>query len=135
MPRFSPLVSLERSLTKLIAERQTHIDALARIDALFGKFEIATIAPAPVAVAAPAKPAKVVKLGRPRKRQQFAQTAEEFVLSLLAGKSLVTSEINHAWILSGRRGNADNTLYILTKRNVLKRVPAKDGPGSSYSVA
>jgi len=131
MPRFSPFVSLQKSLTKLIAERQTHVAALARIDELFGKFGIAAVpatAPAPVATA----PAAVAKSGT-RKRRKV--TAEEFVLSLLNGKSLITGEINRAWIAAGRKGNADNTLYILTKKKAVKRVPVKDGLGSTYSIA
>jgi len=129
MPRFSPFVSLERSLTKLVAERQTHVDALARIDALFSKFGIGVAAPAPVAVAAVAARAKATKAGR----RKF--TGEEFVLSLLNGKSLVTAEINKAWIAAGRTGNADNTLYILNKKNAVKRVRVPKGLGSVYSVA
>lgn len=88
--------------------------------------------PAPVVAAVAPAPAKTTKL---HKRKHFAQTAEEFVLSLLAGKSLITGDINKAWTAAGRTGRADNTLYILTKKNAVERVPLKDGQGSTYSVA
>jgi len=134
MPRVSPFVSLEKSLTKLTAERQEHVDALARIDALFEKFGICTCAcsdaPAPAVVQAPAPAAR-----KSRKRKHFAQTAEEFVLSLLDGKRLITGDVNRAWVNSGRRGKADNTLSILTKKKAIKRVRLKDGLGSTYTVA
>jgi len=134
MPRFSPFVSLEKSLTKLVAERQTHVDALARINALFDKFCISVAASAPV-VAADAMVPAPVKIAKSRKRKHFPQTAEEFVLSLLAGKSLITSAINKAWIAAGRKGNADTTLFMLNKKKAVKRVPLRVGKGSTYSVA
>jgi len=129
MPRFSPFVSLERSLTKLVAERQTHVDALARIDALFSKFRIGVAAPAPVADVVAAAPAKAANSGRRK------VTGQEFVLSLLTGKSLVTADINKAWIAAGRKGNADTTLFLLNKKKAVKRVPLKVGKGSTYSIA
>jgi len=129
MPRFSPFVSLERSLTKLVAERQTHVDALARIDALFSKFGIGVATQAPVADVAVPAPAKATKSGRHK------VTGQEFVLSLLNGKSLVTADINKAWIAAGRKGNADTTLFLLNKKKAVKRVPLTVGKGSTYSVA
>lgn len=136
MPRFSPFASLEKSLTRLAAERQEHADALARIDALFAKFGICACtccdSAAETYVAAPAPAAKVAKS---RKRKHFGQTAEEFVLSLLDGRNLVTGEVNNAWVSAGRSGKADNTLSILTKKKLLKRTPLKDGRGSTYTVA
>jgi len=134
MPRVSSFTSLEKSLNKLTAERKVHADALARINALFEKFGICTCTceEAPAEAASPTKPAKVTKS---RKRRHFAQTAEEFVLSLLGNKSMVTGDVNDAWVLSGRLGKADNTLSILTKKKLVKRVPLKEGRGSTYTVA
>jgi len=96
---------------------------------LFGKFGISPATSAPVAAAAVSIPAKTTKSGS----RKF--TGQEFVLSLLAGKSLITSEINQAWIAAGRKGNADTTLFLLNKKNAVKRVPLKVGKGSAYSRA
>jgi len=134
MPRFSPFVSLERSLAKLVAERQTHADALARIDALFGKFGVGIAAAAPVAAAVAVAPVPAT-VGKSRKGKRSKVTAEEFMLSLLSGPSMITGDINKAWIAAGRKGRADNTLMILTKKKAVKRVPVKVGKGSTYSVA
>jgi len=134
MPRFSPFVTLEKSLTKLVAERQTHAHALARIDALFGKFGVSVAAPVPVAAAVAVVPASD-NVATSSRRKRSKVTGEEFVLSLLAGKSLITREINEAWIAAGRKGNADTTLWMLAKKKMVTRTPRKDGPGSDYTAA
>ncbi len=68
-------------------------------------------------------------------RSAAGQTAEEFVRELLKTKSATTSsQINIAWKSSGRPGNADNTLSLMTRAGKLRREKLKDGRGSSYSV-
>ena len=135
MPRFSSVVALDKILSKLMKQRQEHVDALAKIDGLFAKFGINPAkaqSAAPKSVAeAPAKPAAK----RRRKRGHFAQTAEQFILEVLKNKSLTGSEINAAWEQAGRKNRADNMLSVMTKKKLIKRVPLKEGRGSNYSVA
>jgi len=74
---------------------------------------------------------------KPRnKRGTFAQTAAEFILSLVKSrKATTTGQINAAWKKARRGGNADNTLYLLVGAKTLKRVKLKGERGSRYSIA
>jgi len=68
-------------------------------------------------------------------RSASGQTAEEFVRDLLKTNSATTSaQINAAWKSSGRPGNADNTLSLMTRTGKLHREKLKDVRGSRYSV-
>lgn len=62
MPRLSPFVALERGHSVLMKEREQHVDALAKIDAVFAKFGIkfgeVKVAPV-ISVATPVAPASV----------------------------------------------------------------------------
>ncbi len=68
-----------------------------------------------------------------RKRKQYAQTAEQFVLGLVKGKGAITSDINKAWQAAGRTGRADNTLNKMLNNSKLKRTPLKGKKGSTYT--
>jgi len=70
-----------------------------------------------------------------RKKKQYAQTAEQFILGLVKDKGAVTSDINKAWQAAGRTGRADNTLNKMLKSSKLKRTPLKGRKGSIYTTA
>lgn len=71
---------------------------------------------------------------RRRARGSYAQTAEQFILSLVKGsKANTTAEINAAWRKIGRPGKADNTITRMVKAGALKRGKLKGERGSSYS--
>ena len=141
MPRQTAADTIAAALADLRAERQAHLDGLAKIDALFAKFGIS---------AAPAerrgrKPGR--KPGRPagataavapkkrRKRGHFAQTAQEFVLGLVKSKSMTTAQVNAAWKEAGRGATANTTLSTLVKAKKIKKNKVKGIKGSSYTAA
>ena len=71
--------------------------------------------------------------GSLRKRGVFTQTAQDMISELLKGRKILnTGEINTIWKKSGRLGNADNTLSMMTKSGRLKRMKVKNGRGSEY---
>ena len=84
--------------------------------------------PAPAPAAKPAHQ-------QTKKRGQFKQTAEEFVLSLLKGRrALTTSQINAAWAKAGRGDRGDKTLGLMVKARKLKRKPLGGKLGSEYRI-
>ena len=70
-----------------------------------------------------------------RKRKKYDQTAEQFVLGLVAGKGAISSDINKTWMAAGRTGRADNTLNKMLKAGKLKRQKIVGTKGSMYTVA
>jgi len=138
-PRRSAVETIAAALNDLRAQRQAHLDALAEIDDLFTKFGINTTA-APHRGREPSRPvagARPVATPKRRKgkRGHFDQTADEFVLGLLKGKSMTTAEVNGAWKEAGRGARADTTLSNLTKAKKLKKSKIKGAMGSAYTVA
>ena len=137
MPKLAPTDTVDKILATLVKQRQEHVDALAKIDAVFTKYGInpdkAKPAPAPAAAAAiVAKP----RAKKAFKRGIFSQTAEEMILGMLAGgKSVTGAQIKEAWKKAGRKGSADNTLSLMVGAKKLKRAPVKNGRGSYYSLA
>jgi len=81
------------------------------------------------------KAAKKAAPPKTRKREKYAQTAEQFVLGLVKDKGAITSDINRAWQAAGRKGRADNTLNKMLKLGKLKREKLKGTKGSIYTVA
>lgn len=141
MPSSSQKASSE--LTKLIdqmlAERQTHVDAIERIDREFAAAGIGAPAPAGRPGRKPGKAttkkAKTGKRGGRRKRGVFAQTGEESVLGFVRAHGKPTAgEVNQHWVGEGRGGKADNALGKLVKEGKLKRVKTKGERGSRYAV-
>lgn len=150
---------LAKLVKELQSERQSHLDAIARIDETFEQFGIS--AQATGGATAPArgrrkkttrrakatsKPA--AKRGRPvgsknskkKKRRggrrRFAQTGEESVAAFVAEHGNPnTREVNEHWRKEGRGGKADNTLGKLIREGRLKRVNAKGERGSRYKTA
>jgi DNA-binding transcriptional regulator YiaG len=73
--------------------------------------------------------------GKNRHRGSYPQTADEFIASLVKSRKATTSaQINAAWSASRRPGKADNTLSRMVKMKRLRRMPIKEGRGSTYSV-
>lgn len=145
---------LTKQLVQLIAdlqaERQQHEDAIADIDAALGHFGIVTEAPARrgrrpgrkkvakrrTAKKKTSKKKAGTKKGRRRRgRGAYSQTADEFVLGLLKGKTLTTKQVNDAWTRARRAGKADNTLSKLSKDKKVKRQNIKGARGSQYTAA
>lgn len=120
---------IERRISKLadLLKLRDDVDRqIADLEALAGRFGQA------VAVKAPSK--MVVR--NKGKRGSYAQTAPEFVLSLLAGgKVLTTADLKAAWAKSGRGSKVDNALTGLVKSGQVERSKVKGGQGSTYSLA
>ena len=70
-----------------------------------------------------------------RKRKKYDQTAEQFILGLVAGRGAISSDINKTWMAAGRTGRADNTLNKMLKAGKLKRQKIVGTKGSMYTVA
>ena len=128
---------LERLVQQLKADRQAHVDAVAKIDATFEQFGITPKPrkrrgrPPGSGKGAAKKAAK--KTGR-RKRGRFSQSGDDSVLAFVKGKGSVTSkEINEHWTKEGRAGRADNAITKLIKAKKLKRQNIKGARGSRYT--
>ena len=83
--------------------------------------------------AAAKKPA--VKAAKTVKRKKYEQTADQFILGLVAGKGAATAAINKAWVSAGRTGRADNTLNKMVKAGKLKKQKVEGERGSVYTAA
>ena len=70
-----------------------------------------------------------------KKPGQYAQTADQFVLGLLKGKTMTTQQLAAAWKKAGRGGTVDGQLSRLTKAGKLNRVSLGHKKGSNYRVA
>src|SRR5690606_11498156 len=139
---------LAKLVDELRAERQEHLEAIARIDEMFARFGIDA---EPAGAAAPARRGRATKKkdvaarqarksktkkatartqspasrGR-RTRGQFAKTADESVLGFVKKHGNPNAaEVNTHWRKEGRGGKADNTLTKLVKAGQLKRVTAE----------
>ena len=68
-----------------------------------------------------------------QKRGEYKLTAEEFVLSLLKGRRVLsTRQLAAAWKKAGRGGIPADTLSKMTKARKLKRTPLGGRMGSEY---
>jgi len=164
MPTVSTPAALPNHIEELLNTRESHVEAIAVIDATLervsdalGVAHIPLAKPEPVAPAehapapkapapkAPAsKPMAVKPLTAPKKVgavSKFGISANDFVMSFIGSSKsgATTQEINHHWKTSGRPGNADNSLSVLTKDNKLKRTKLPKIPGgprgSRYTLA
>lgn len=149
MAKATAASQLAKLVKQLQAERQDHAAAIAAIDASCAQLGI-TLGPAkrgpgrpkgsvskPAAAKPAAKPAAAkAKAPKRRKRGTYKETAEQFVLGLLAGgKTLKTAEIVAKWRQTKRGGKADNTLSKLTAAKKVKRTNIKGARGSQYTLA
>jgi hypothetical protein len=72
---------------------------------------------------------------KPSPRGKSPQTAKEFILSLFKGRKVLKSaEINAAWKKAKRAANADNTLSLMVKAKMLKRMKVKGERGSEHRI-
>jgi hypothetical protein len=90
---------------------------------------------APAARKAAKKAPAPAKAKGAHKRKKYDQTAEQFVIGLVAGKGAISSDINKTWMAAGRTGRADNTLNKMLKAGKLKRQKIVGTKGSMYTVA
>jgi hypothetical protein len=140
MPRATAASQLTSLVKRLKAERGAHVSAIAAIDADCAQLGISL---GPVK-RGPGRPkgsgtaAKKAPAAKPKRagRGSYKQSAEEYILSLLAGgKKLTTSQVVGQWRQTKRGGKADNALSKLSKANVIKRQNIKGSRGSVYSLA
>ena len=145
MAKATAASQLAKLVKQLQAERRDHAAAIAAIDASCAQLGI-TLGPAkrgpgrpkgsvrkPAAKPGPKPAAKAPKR---RKRGTYKETAEQFVLGLLAGgKTLKTAQIVAKWRQTKRGGKADNTLSKLTAAKKVKRANIKGARGSQYTLA
>ncbi|MFP4145530.1 MAG: hypothetical protein ACOCTI_05315 [Phycisphaeraceae bacterium] len=154
MAKESTATELASLIEQLQAERQEHLDAIARIDEVFERFGIN---PEDAAPAAPRKkttkkrgkkktarkkttqrPAakKTTKKPTRRKRATFEKTAEESVTDFIKNKGVATTgEVGEHWKNEGRGGSPHNTLSKLVSEGKLKRENIEGARGSRYTVA
>ncbi|MCG3178631.1 MAG: hypothetical protein BIFFINMI_00959 [Phycisphaerae bacterium] len=136
MPRRSNVQVL--SVQQLQAEIARRVAALPRMIEQRDRLnaEIAALQTlvnnAPTAGKKPGRKTAGRKRGR---RGSYAQTADQFVLALLKGKSLTTADLTAAWKKAGRGGKVDNVLTKLAKAGQVKRAKVSGGQGSNYSLA
>ena len=142
MPRVAPTAGFEKYLSELLKKREEYQKGLNEIDTLFGKWGISVETPAvkrgpgrPKTSPAPAAPAAPVAGRKQQKRGKFAETAEQFIVSLLGGKGMATAEINKAWQQAGRGGRADQSLAKMVHAKKVKRTSVPGLRGSKYTVA
>ena len=112
MPNVSPILALDRILSKLTKEWHEHRDSLAKIEAVFSKYGIdpnnahPVVTDAPVVPKATAAAAPIAKKGKRRRR--LGVSGSEFVLGLLSGgKALTTAQASDEWAKANRPGKAD----------------------------
>lgn len=135
---------LQALISKLQAERQTHLDAIADIDEAFESLGIkppkrrgrrpgakkTAVKKTAVWNTGGKKPAK--KTGR---RKKFGTSGSVMVLELVqkSGKNGVAgSEITERWKSVGRGAGCYNTISMLVKAKKIKRLPLKGKRGSLY---
>jgi len=131
-----PTRRLASLVSELREEREAHVSALARIDAVFEQLGIAPTAPK--RLGRPPRAAAVVPLASPggrRRPRKFKMTGNESILAFVrnAGKKgATTGEIVRHWKSEGRSGDGYTALGELVKAKKLKREPLKGQRGSRY---
>lgn len=146
----STIDQLGAAISKLQAERTTHVNAIAEIDATFARLGISVQQAAAPARRKPGRPPKaktakaakpvmsVKKQASPKRaargtRSSYKQTASDFIMVMFTGgKNLATSQIIGNWKKAGRGGKPDNALTKLVKNKDLIREKVKGGRGSTY---
>ena len=125
---------LQSLVTRLQADRNGHVDAIAQIDAAFDALGISV--PKTTKRGRGKKKAVTTKrAAKATKRKKFRMTASDLVLTTIkkAGAKGVTGvQIGKAWKAAGRPGDAYNTLGSLIKAKKIKREKIKGSKGSVY---
>lgn len=148
MPTVSTPAALPSFIEDLLTDRQSHVDAIAEIDATLSRVSNALgIGDVTSRIAKPSavkpagstfvKSAAVPAAPRRGKVSKFGVSANDFVLAFVrSSKGASTQEINNHWKQAGRAGTADNAMSLLTKQKKLKRTKMTGGQrGSRYTVA
>jgi len=132
-PTGQELVNLIKSLR---AERQAHLDEIAKIERIFDSYGIPVEEAGRGRRGGKARRGKAAGRRGKRKRGSFKLSGEESVLKFVARtKNPSTADVNKHWKKEGRGGKADNTLTKLVQEGRLKRAKKKGERGSRYSVA
>lgn len=121
-------------LSQLLSQRQSHLDAVAEIDAVLGELGIS--APQARRGKVRAVKAGVPAVGRRRTRRVFKVTGEQLIINFVkaAGKNGATgAQINKHWKAEGRSGAAYTPLTKLVKEGRIKRHKIRNGRGSRYT--
>lgn len=133
---------LESLVAKLQSEKQGHLDAVAEIDEVFGRFGLT-----PGVRKKRGRPrgsksmtaSKVMKRrGRRRRRGKFEATGSESILQFLSGAGrggASGADIVKHWNKEGRSGGAYKVLGDLVKSKQLKKRKVKGERGSRYAAA
>jgi hypothetical protein len=128
-------IELRRLVQQLHDERAEHVNAIEAIDQTFQELGLD-----------PHKPSVKPRRGRPAGRKNTVNngengkskmptaTADTFVLSFIqANPGCTTGQVNEHWILEGRNGKADQTLFKLVKNGQIVRKNIKGRRGSTYT--
>jgi hypothetical protein len=125
---------LQSLVTKLQADRNGHMDAIAQIDAAFEAFGI-TASKATKRGRGKKKAVAKKKTAKTTKRKKFRMTASELILTTIqksGAKGATGAQIGKAWKAAGRPGSVYKTLGSLVKNKKFKRVKIKGAKGSLY---
>lgn len=138
-------------VSKLQAERQSHLDAIAEIDAAFGDLGISggsavtTVRrgrPAgrknkkTIQMAAKTK-TRGVKRGKGKTGNRYAVSGTQSIIDFVSkhgAKGAPGGDIDKHWKSEGRAGSAYNIMGQLLKSKKLKKQKNKGGRGSIYTV-
>ena len=127
------LEELKSLIAKLQADREAHVEAIARIDEAFGTLGIQL--PAKKGPRPRGTPTKAVTR---RRRRKFKTTGNESILSFVkaAGPKGVTGgQIVQHWKAEGRGVGCYNLLGKLIKEKKIKKQKLKGEKGSLYVAA
>jgi hypothetical protein len=138
-------IDISAHIQKLIAEKQHHTEALARINetldqiaGLVGGTNGHRRGPGrpPKAVSEASDVATAPKRGRRRRRRSFAVSGEQSLLNFIKQhRNPTTQELKQHWASENRGGTADNTLSKLFRERKVKRTPLEEGRGSRFTLA
>ncbi len=124
---------LARQISALVDSRESHVAAIAKIDATLDQIQKALGSPSPRGDTM-AKTLVLRPTGR-RKRRRFSTSGEDSILTFVKSAGTpTTKDINQHWVKEGRAGSAANTVTKLVKLKKLKRIPLKGERGSTYAI-
>ncbi len=143
---------VQSRIQKLVDDRAAHQKAIESIDATLEQISRALGSLGAGVIAGPRRmgrppgsgsKASLPAVAKPKgkgggrgKRGRFAQSGDEFVLSVVERQpNINTKALNSAWTSAGRGGTADNSLTKLVKEKKLKRTPIEGQRGSTYAIA
>lgn len=132
---------LESLVAKLQAEKQAHLVAVAEIDAVFGRFGVASTGKKrrgrPRGSKSKSAASVATRKGR-RKRRKYATTGSESILQFVSRsgrKGASGADVVKLWNKEGRSGSAYKILGDLVKSKKVKRRKVIGERGSRYMAA